>query len=160
MRKEDIILLLEEDNLIEARRAINELLLKTVDKDTYLFFTVEKIVEYIEKNYMCNLKLVNVSRYVNLSQEYISKMFKQYTGLCFVDYLSYVRINSAEELLTNTNLSIKVIAGKVGFKDVGYFNKKFKEINGCTAKYFRLRTSELLKDFVYETNCGGEKERK
>jgi YesN/AraC family two-component response regulator len=42
-----------------------------------------------------------------------------------------VRIREAKELLSSTDLPIKLIAGKVGY-DVSNFNKRFKEVTGVT----------------------------
>jgi AraC-like DNA-binding protein len=64
-------------------------------------------------------------------------------GITLGDYISKVRIEKAEALLKDRELSISQIALEVGFPDQSYFTKVFKKIEKCTPKAFRQNVSEL-----------------
>ncbi|MCR4694620.1 MAG: response regulator [Pseudobutyrivibrio sp.] len=93
---------------------------------------VNKAKQYIDENYMKELTLDDVSRVVNISSYYFSKLFKEETGENFIDYLTKLRIDSAKELLKNTNKSMKEISAEVGYSDPNYFSRNFKKYTGKT----------------------------
>lgn len=98
---------------------------------------VRKAVEYIEENYAKQIKLGDLSEYLNVSREHISRLFKEHVNKNFIDYLLITRINAAKNYLSTTTLRIYEIAHVVGFVDAGYFTKKFKELTGMKPKDFR-----------------------
>lgn len=93
--------------------------------------------KYIEKNYNKNITLEDVSREVNISSYYLSRIFKESTGVNFIDYLTNLRVEEAKELLSKTALSMKEIAVKAGYSDPNYFSKIFKKVVGVTPTEYR-----------------------
>ena len=93
---------------------------------------VNKAKQYIDENYMKELTLDDVSRVVNISSYYFSKVFKEETGENFIDYLTKLRIEAAKNLLKTTNKSMKEIALEVGYPDPNYFSRNFKKYTGKT----------------------------
>ena len=93
---------------------------------------VNKAKQYIDENYMKELTLDDVSRVVNISSYYFSKVFKEETGENFIDYLTKLRIEAAKNLLKTTNKSMKEIAVEVGYSDPNYFSRNFKKYTGKT----------------------------
>lgn len=93
--------------------------------------------KYIENNYTKNINLEDVSREVNISSYYLSRIFKESTGVNFIDYLTNLRVEKAKELLSSTNLSMKEVATKAGYADPNYFSKLFKKIVGVTPTEYR-----------------------
>ena len=59
------------------------------------------------------------------------------TGENFIDYLTSLRIIKAEELLKNSDISIKEICFEVGYRDPNYFSRIFKKNIGITPTEFR-----------------------
>ena len=55
------------------------------------------------------------------------------------DYIMQVRMNSAEELLRSTSLSVSEISDRTGFVNSSYIFTIFKKVNGCTPNSFRQR---------------------
>jgi AraC-like DNA-binding protein len=78
-----------------------------------------------------------------LSPKYLSKIFKEQTGICFNEYKLNVKMKYAKELLVNTGYNIDQIAYKLGYKKVESFNKIFKKITHLTPTKFR---SQMKKD--------------
>ena len=97
---------------------------------------IEKAKDYIKKNYKRNLSLEEVSRQVDISLYYFSKLFKDVVGENFIDYLTTIRIEKAKELLT-TDMNIKQVSIEVGYKDSNYFSRIFKKCVGVTPTEFR-----------------------
>ena len=93
---------------------------------------VETAKEYIQNNYSKDISLDDVSRTVNISPYYFSKIFKEETGEGFVEYLTGIRIEKAKELLNTTEYSIKEICSMVGYADPNYFSRSFKKNVGVT----------------------------
>ncbi|MDD1687942.1 MAG: helix-turn-helix domain-containing protein, partial [Methanoregula sp.] len=63
------------------------------------------------------------------------------TGISLWDYLNRYRIQKAKQLLLLTDKNITLIAGDVGYEDVGYFGRVFHEIAGCSPRTFRRQAS-------------------
>lgn len=93
--------------------------------------------EYIEKNYTSNISLDDVSRIVNISPYYFSKVFKEETGENFIDYLTNLRINRAKELLLEGTLSMKEICNEIGYSDPNYFSRTFKKNVGVSPTEYK-----------------------
>ncbi|MBP5762621.1 MAG: helix-turn-helix domain-containing protein, partial [Lachnospiraceae bacterium] len=98
---------------------------------------IEAAKKYIEKNYTLNITLEDVSREVNISSYYLSRIFKEGTGENFIDYLTKLRIEKAKELLSTTQYSMKEICAKSGYSDPNYFSKTFKKNVGVTPTEYR-----------------------
>lgn len=98
---------------------------------------VEKAKEYMQENYAKDLSLDDVSKTVNISPYYFSKLFKEEEGRNFIDYLTEIRIDKAKELLMDKNLSMKEICAAVGYSDPNYFSRSFKKNVGVTPTEYR-----------------------
>ena len=106
-------------------------------KQNYENRMITKGKEYIQSNYSRDISLDDVSRYLNLSPYYFSKLFKSETGITFVEYLTELRIRQAKELLKDEKLSVKEICVSVGYSDPNYFSRIFKKNLGMTPTEFR-----------------------
>ena len=98
---------------------------------------IEKAEAFINRNYMKDLSLEDISRYCNISSYYFSKLFKQETGENYVEYLNKVRIGNAKKMLSDSDASIKEICYSVGFSDPNYFSRAFKKYEGVTPSEFK-----------------------
>lgn len=83
--------------------------------------------------------LVVLSEKLDLSQGYLSVMFKRVFGIPFQDYLLQKRMEKAKILLLTTELKNYEIAEQIGFEDVNYFGMKFKKYYGVTPKQYKER---------------------
>lgn len=98
---------------------------------------IEESKQYILDNYTKNITLEDVSREVNISTYYLSRIFKESTGCNFIDYLTSLRIEKAKELLSTTQYSMKEICSMSGYVDPNYFSKLFKKNVGVTPTEYR-----------------------
>lgn len=92
---------------------------------------------YIEEHYMESIALEEIAKHVGLNETYLSSIFKKQMGKSLIDFLTYVRIQHAKELLIDHQKSINEIAEAVGFNDAKYFTKRFKKFTGVSPNEYR-----------------------
>lgn len=99
---------------------------------------IDKARKYIEDNYRTkDVSLDDVSREVDISPYYFSKLFKEETGENFIEYITRIRMERAKELLADTNLSMKEICARIGYSDPNYFSRTFKKHVGVTPTEYK-----------------------
>ena len=114
--------------------ACQNILSKRAEKSNSI---IKMAKEYIQKNFGKDISLDDVSRVVNVSPYYFSKIFKDDTGENFIEYLTGVRIDKAKELLETTEYSMKEICSMVGYSDPNYFSRSFKKNVGITPTEYK-----------------------
>ena len=93
---------------------------------------------YMSQNYSnANLMLQDVAKAVNMSKSRFSTVFSQTTGQSFTEYLIYLRLGKAKELLKTSNLKSSQIATEIGYNDSHYFSYIFKKNVGMTPSDYR-----------------------
>ena len=98
---------------------------------------VDSAKRYIDENYNKDVSLDDISRLMNLSPYYFSKLFKERTGENFVEFLTRVCIDKAKEMLESPEKSIKEICSEVGYSDPNYFSRIFKKVVGIPPTEYR-----------------------
>lgn len=104
---------------------------------------IKEVKSFVEKNYGNeDFSLQDAADHVNLSVQYLSKMFRKEMGVTFVDYLTSVRIRKSIELLHNEEWKIYEIAEKVGYTTQHYFSNVFKKSLGISPAEYRKSLKE------------------
>lgn len=107
---------------------------------------MKKIVQYISENYHdYNLSMRLLSEKFSISQSYLSKLLKDYTGKSFMDLVIDTRLEKAEVLLRTTNLKVNQIAALVGYGNASSFVRIFK-------KYYYINPSEYRNKYILNTD--------
>lgn len=96
---------------------------------------IKKAIEFILNNYSKNISLSDVSMHVNVSPQYLSRLFKEECGKGFVTYLNSVRIEHAKRMITE-GYELKSLVQNLGFNSYTYFFTVFKEIAGMTPQMY------------------------
>jgi AraC-like DNA-binding protein len=101
----------------------------------------EKMVltQYISTQYAnADLDLDTVVEKTGINKNKINDILKSELGFTFTGYLNKLRLTEAARLLAEkNNAAVAEIAYSIGYGNVSYFNKLFKEEYGCTPKAFR-----------------------
>lgn len=97
---------------------------------------VNRMVEYIQENYMNKITMKELSEVFSYSETLLNKRFKDGCGTTFNDYLNKVRIQKAIDAMQDESRYVYDIATDCGFKDYKYFTIVFKKYIGCSPKEF------------------------
>ena len=98
---------------------------------------INQAKQYMNGNYSRELSLDEMSRRLDLSPYYFSKLFKEEVGVTFMDYLTKLRIEKAKDLLLHSNKTMKEICSEVGYADPNYFSRIFKKNTDLTPTEYR-----------------------
>lgn len=99
--------------------------------------TITDCKHYIYDSRFEKLTLTDIAIKVNLSQSYLSTLFKKETGITVSDYIQQVKIEEAKNFLTYTSTSLSEISSLLNFSDQSYFTKVFKKITGLTPDQYK-----------------------
>lgn len=95
------------------------------------------VYDYIDAHICDDLTLETVAKVACFSKYHFSRIFKEYSGLSFYDYVRKQKVKHAAELLLQPELPIINIALQTGFANLTTFNRTFKAVNGCTPTAYR-----------------------
>lgn len=111
----------------------DEQILRT--KESYATF---KVLDYIHNNYTNeNISVVGVAKEFEISTTELNRITLYQVERDFDEYVEWLRINKAKELLTTTNKTITDIAIEVGFNAIRTFQRSFNRLTAVTASEFR-----------------------
>lgn len=111
---------------------------ETTDEKTPSVVSDAKL--YMAQNFTNpNLMLQDVAKAVGMSNSRFSTVFSQQTGQTFTEYLIYLRLNKAKEMLRTTDTRSSQIAREVGYNDAHYFSYIFKKNAGITPSEYRAQ---------------------
>jgi len=98
---------------------------------------IERILGYIQLNYLNPINLSSIAGELDISTFYLSRVFSHSIGLRLDKYINELRINYANYLLTCSNKQITEIAFECGFETLRTFNRAFKAVNSVTPREYR-----------------------
>ncbi len=93
--------------------------------------------KYIEENYTKDFSISEVADSLNISYQYLSKIFKTQCGNSMSEYLNFIRIEKSKDYLRNTNDSFAVIANKIGYNNIQSFQRFFKKYENVSPGDYR-----------------------
>lgn len=91
---------------------------------------ITEIIQYIDENLFDTLDLEDLADRCNLSVSRFKHLFKEETGIPPAEYIIRKKVEKAQKLLEEQELSIKDIAYDLGFSSPAYFSTVFKQYNG------------------------------
>ncbi len=100
---------------------------------------VEEIGSYIDSNLEHKITLKEVAAHFDFTPNYLGTLFKEETGTLFSDYLTEKRMQRVCQLLADPTLKVYEIAERVGYKNILYFNRQFKQSIGMTPGEYRKK---------------------
>ncbi|NLZ81932.1 MAG: helix-turn-helix transcriptional regulator, partial [Clostridiales bacterium] len=134
--------------IYEWIRKINEKLL--IEYDDYKNKQkIQKAVGYIQENYAKNLNMAVVSNHVSMNYSLFSCVFKQFTGMNFVNYIKEIRMKEAKRLLEETDKRIIEISNLIGYENEKHFMRIFKNTTGVSPTEFRKNAQVGKQNILY-----------
>jgi len=104
---------------------------------------LNRILNYIDENYMYKLTLSDIAKKEGLSESYLSHFIKDHLNQTFRDYLNNLRLNQAIKLITTSDMKLIDICAECGYSDNRYLYKAFRENFNCTPNEYRKRYSAI-----------------
>lgn len=95
------------------------------------------LLEHLENHADQKMSIEAAAKFVNLNPFHFCKTFKKLTGRTFIDYVNFCRMDEAQRLLLETDLTITEISGRVGCDNPNYFTKLYKQYKGLTPSQAR-----------------------
>lgn len=98
---------------------------------------ISDVISFINQNLQNKLTLDLICENVKISKYYLCRNFKNAVGMTVFQYIEFVRISLAKDLLVKTDDSISEISQKTGFESFAYFSKVFRKHENCTPSKYR-----------------------
>lgn len=130
-RESDLSALLDR-LLIEVGRSIFN---KKTEK-----ISLSKSLRYINEFYTSDIKITYLASMENMCMTSYNLYFKKQMGISPTKYIIKLRMDSAKDLLKNSNLSIAEISTKCGYNDYNFFSRAFKNENGISPTEYRKKS--------------------
>ncbi len=105
---------------------------------------VQSIIKYCRENYMNNITLNDVSKALHISKSRISHIFSEKLHMSFRTFINVFRLNDAERLLKNRELSVTEIVLQSGFESVRTFNRAFLKHFGQNPSKYRVEICNFI----------------
>ncbi len=104
---------------------------------------MSNVCAYIAENFTENITLEEVASYAGFSKYHFERIFTDYSGMTFYKYLQQMRVNYAQTLLSNSELSITDVSYQSGFASSAAFTRAFKKGTGYAPSQFRTLQQKL-----------------
>lgn len=98
---------------------------------------IELALEFIEEHYAEDINASDIAKAAFISGSYLSRIFAENYNMSPMQYVNFLRIDTACTLLSKKDLNISEAAGKVGFDNMSTFIKNFKKFVGKTPKQWQ-----------------------
>ena len=109
-----------------------------IENDTSGRNTVEKeMVSYIQQHFTGKISLREFGEQFHLSEKYISRYFKEHFHITLSQYVTYLRLEHAKQLLQDTDIPVTDLAMQSGYQNVSYFIRSFQKAYAVSPLKYR-----------------------
>ncbi len=98
---------------------------------------IQHVMYFAENNINKIVNIDEVARLVYMSPKYLSRAFKQYTGMNFSRYKINIKIKHSKKLLTNNHLTVEQVSDNLGYENSESFIRIFKKYTAMTPSQYR-----------------------
>lgn len=125
--------------LIEIARNGDKKLIEQREEHTDTDFSFFHILEYIDIHSGEVIEIQDLAKRCHMSYSHFARLFRENYGRSCKEYITYIRLNKAQELLIHSDYSIAYIAQESGFFDSSHFIHAYKKWKGITPKQERRK---------------------
>ena len=123
--------------VFEIARFNNKEVSRTLSRNGSL--QLERAIEYVDANYANTFRIADLAEVCHMSETHFRRIFQEKMNMTPVEYVNFVRIRKACELIDKTDISMEEVAGKVGFVTPSTFNRNFRRIVGTSPYQWKKR---------------------
>lgn len=98
---------------------------------------INKAVDMVEEYYTKDIALTDIAEELNITPQYLSRLFKEQLGHSFKEFLTQLRLDKAKMRIRETDDTIKSIALDVGYNSALQFTRVFKKYESITPTQYR-----------------------
>ncbi|NIK78636.1 AraC-like DNA-binding protein [Paenibacillus castaneae] len=99
---------------------------------------LQQVVHYLSTQYAHPVSIEDMAESLGYNRAYLSRFFKQRSGVSPVTFLLNLRIDKARHMLRERpELTIEQISASVGLQDALYFSKQFRRLHGQSPSAYR-----------------------
>ena len=95
-------------------------------------YQIAPALEYIGMQYASTIRIQELSEVCHMSESHFRRKFKESTNTTPGEYITLIRVQTACEMMKQTNDSMETIAYKAGFGTVSSFNRSFHQLIGSS----------------------------
>ncbi|OMF22361.1 AraC family transcriptional regulator [Paenibacillus sp. FSL H8-0548] len=99
---------------------------------------LQQVIHYLSTQYAHPVSIEQMAESLGYNRAYLSRLFKQRTGVSPINFLLTLRIDKARQMLRErSELTIEQISASVGLQDALYFSKQFRRLHGQSPTAYR-----------------------
>lgn len=132
--------------LLHAELEANQKVVPETVVKTGVHQKVHEVALYLQTHIHESVSLEELAQRFFMSRSYLTRSFRNVTGFSVVEYMTYIRIQKAQQLLRESDRSITEIADLCGFGNITYFEKVFKTTTGHTPVQYRKTVDTSIKE--------------
>lgn len=132
--------------LLQAELEANQKAIPETVVKTGVHQKVHEVALYLQTHIHESVSLEELAQRFFMSRSYLTRSFRNVTGFSVVEYMTYIRIQKAQQLLRESDRSITEIADLCGFGNITYFEKVFKTTTGHTPVQYRKTVDTSIKE--------------
>ena len=100
---------------------------------------LESAIDYVELHYQSAFKIADLAAQCHMSETHFRRIFQEKMNMTPIEYVNFVRVKKACELIDKTDISMEEVAEKVGFITPSTFNRNFRKIIGTSPYQWKKR---------------------
>jgi AraC-like DNA-binding protein len=108
---------------------------------------VQELITFLEEHYTEDINMEDLEKYLYVNKYYLSRIFREVTGVTIFNYLYQRRVNQAKIMfLMHKKRSVTDVSYQLGFKHLTHFSRVFRQYEGCTPEEYRkqIKTSTTV----------------
>ena len=100
---------------------------------------IESVKKYIRSNYGKDININDIAVHFFITPAYLSRLFKKYSDVRPIEYLTNYRIQKACDYFSHSHLTVREVAELCGYSNQFYFSKAFKQITSVSPSEYRIQ---------------------
>ena len=117
---------------------------------------VASAIRFFKENYKLQPKLEDVAKHVNLSPFHFQKMFQNWAGVTPKQFLQYLSVEHAKDILKNAGASLFDTAYETGLSGTSRLHDLFVKVEGMTPGEFKNGGESLKINYTYADSPFGK----
>jgi len=103
---------------------------------------IKDACEYVLNNIDQEITLARMADHLNISKNYFCSLFKQETGINFLEYVTKVKMEWAKLLLKEGTYKTYKVSEMLGYREASYFSRLFRKYTGFSPAEYKKQMQE------------------